>query len=63
MDAEAALVGSSLNETAIAEVAELAVPSKLGAEGCEPISDSLASGWYRRTMAPRIVRRVLESIA
>ena len=51
--AEQALVGTSLDEESIDRAAELAV------QECEPLSDSLASSWYRRTMAPRIIRRVL----
>jgi len=51
--AEQALVGAPLDETAITKAADIAI------EECDPLSDSLASEWYRRTMAPRIVRRVL----
>ena len=55
--AEAALVGSALDEAAIAEAASLA------AEECEPFTDAIASEWYRRKMVDVYVRRALAQVA
>ncbi|MCJ7662174.1 MAG: FAD binding domain-containing protein [Anaerolineales bacterium] len=55
--AEKALVGTSLDEAAIAAAASAA------AEECEPFTDAIASEWYRRKMVPVFVRRTLEKIS
>lgn len=56
-EAEAAVVGSSLDEGAISEAAAG------GAEGCEPFTDPIASEWYRRKMVGVYVTRALAQIA
>lgn len=55
--AEAALIGSTLDSTAIAAAAITA------AEECEPFTDAVASEWYRRKMVDVYVRRALTQIA
>jgi carbon-monoxide dehydrogenase medium subunit len=55
--AEAVLVGSALDESAIAAAAAAA------AEECEPFTDALASEWYRRKMVKVYVSRTLALIA
>ena len=55
--AEKALVGTSLDEAAIAAAASAA------AEECEPFTDAIASEWYRRKMVPIYIRRTLEKIS
>ncbi len=55
--AEKALVGTSLDEAAIAAAASAA------AKECEPFTDAIASEWYRRKMVPVYVRRTLEKIS
>jgi CO/xanthine dehydrogenase FAD-binding subunit len=55
--AEAILVGSTLDEAAIAEAAAAA------AEECEPFTDAIASEWYRRRMVDVYVRRALAQVA
>jgi CO/xanthine dehydrogenase FAD-binding subunit len=55
--AEAILVGSTLDEAAIAEAAAAA------AEECEPFTDAIASEWYRRKMVDVYVRRALAQVA
>jgi CO/xanthine dehydrogenase FAD-binding subunit len=55
--AEKALVGSTLDDTAITAAASAA------AEECEPFTDAIASEWYRRKMVPVYVRRTLEKIS
>lgn len=56
-EAEAALVGSTLNDDTIATAAAAA------AEECEPFTDAVASEWYRRRMVDVYVRRTLAQIA
>jgi CO/xanthine dehydrogenase FAD-binding subunit len=56
-EAEAALVGSALNESTIAAAATAA------AAECEPFTDALASEWYRRKMVNVVVGRALTQIA
>jgi CO/xanthine dehydrogenase FAD-binding subunit len=55
-DAEAALVGRSLDATSIAAAAEAATAAS------DPPTDALASGWYRKKMVGVFVRRALESL-
>jgi len=55
--AEKALVGTSLDEAAIAAAASAA------AKECEPFTDAIASEWYRRKMVLVYVRRTLEKIS
>jgi CO/xanthine dehydrogenase FAD-binding subunit len=55
--AEETLIGSSLDETAIAAAASAAENE------CEPFTDAIASEWYRRKMVPVYVRRTLEKIS
>ncbi len=55
--AEAALVGSALEEVTIAAAAEAA------AGECEPFADALASEWYRRKMVKVYVSRALAQLA
>jgi CO/xanthine dehydrogenase FAD-binding subunit len=55
--AEAVLIGSTLDEMAIAEAAAVA------AEECEPFTDPVASEWYRRKMVNVYVRRALTQLA
>ena len=56
-NAEQALTGSRLDESAITAA------SAAAAEECEPFTDAIASEWYRRKMAAVYVRRTLEKIA
>lgn len=51
--AERAVIGSTLGEEALRDVAEGA------ADECEPFSDGVASAWYRREMVRLFVRRAL----
>lgn len=51
--AEARLIGSPLDQAAIAEAGELA------AQACDPADDAVASAWYRGKMTPVMVRRAL----
>ena len=53
--AEAALVGSAGDADAVADAAAAV------AEGCEPVTDAVASAWYRRRMVEVHVRRALEA--
>lgn len=55
--AEAALVGSPLDEQAIAAAGAAA------SQECEPFTDANASEWYRRKMTDVYVRRTLAQIA
>jgi CO/xanthine dehydrogenase FAD-binding subunit len=55
--AEAVLVGSALDETAIAQAASAA------AKECEPFTDAIAGEWYRRKMVDVYVRRALAQVA
>ena len=55
--AEAVLVGSTFDETAISEAAAAA------AEECEPFTDAIASEWYRRKMVDVTMRRALAQVA
>lgn len=50
---ERALEGKSLDQSGIAAALAAAV------EGLDPPSDALASGWYRREVAPVLLRRLL----
>jgi xanthine dehydrogenase small subunit len=50
---ERALEGKSLDETGIAAALTAAV------EGLDPPTDALASGWYRREVAPAMLKRLL----
>ena len=54
--AESRLIGSVLDEAAIAHAGELA------AEASDPMDDAVASAWYRRKMIPVMVRRALAQI-
>ena len=54
--AESRLIGSTLDEAAIAHAGELA------AEASDPADDAVASAWYRRKMVPVMVRRALAQI-
>jgi CO/xanthine dehydrogenase FAD-binding subunit len=54
--AEAALVGKPLNASSIAAAAAAAQAE------CDPPTDALATGWYRRRMVGVYVRRALEQI-
>jgi CO/xanthine dehydrogenase FAD-binding subunit len=54
--AEEFLIQKPLNDETIREAAEMAV------EECEPLTDPIASDWYRRKMIPVIVKRSLEKI-
>jgi CO/xanthine dehydrogenase FAD-binding subunit len=56
-NAEAALVGSTLDESTVAVAAAAA------AAECEPFTDALASEWYRRKMVGVYVGRTLAQIA
>jgi CO/xanthine dehydrogenase FAD-binding subunit len=56
LGAEAALLGSSLDDTAIEAAATAAMAES------EPFSDSLASEWYRRQMVGVFVRRALAQL-
>jgi CO/xanthine dehydrogenase FAD-binding subunit len=55
--AEAVLISSTLDETAITEAAAAA------ALECEPFTDPIASEWYRRKMVNVYVRRALAQVA
>lgn len=55
--AEAALIGSTLDDKAIAGAAGAA------AEECEPFTDAIATEWYRRKMVSVQVRHALAHIA
>jgi CO/xanthine dehydrogenase FAD-binding subunit len=55
--AQAAVVGTRLDEAAIEAAASAA------AEECEPFTDPIASEWYRRKMAGVFVQRALAQIA
>jgi carbon-monoxide dehydrogenase medium subunit len=57
VEAEKSLIGSKLDDQAIATAADLA------AEHCEPFSDAIASEWYRRKMVSVFVRRALAQIS
>jgi CO/xanthine dehydrogenase FAD-binding subunit len=57
MHAEAALVGSTLDESSVAAAAAAA------AAECDPFTDALASAWYRRKMVGVYVGRTLAWIA
>jgi len=54
--AEAALVGRSLDDVSIADAAAAAT------DVAAPLSDAVASDWYRRRMVGVIVRRALEEL-
>ena len=56
-NAEAALVGSTLDKSTVAAAATAA------AAECEPFTDALASEWYRRKMVGVYVGRTLAQIA
>jgi CO/xanthine dehydrogenase FAD-binding subunit len=56
-NAEAALVGSTLDESSVATAAAAA------AAECDPFTDALASEWYRRKMVGVYVGRTLARIA
>ena len=55
--AEAALVGSTLNEKSIAKAATAAAAES------QPFTDPIASEWYRRKMVEVYVRRALAQVA
>ena len=55
--AEAAITGTRLDEAAIAAAATAAT------EDCDPITDAVASDWYRRRMVGVFVRRALSELA
>jgi CO/xanthine dehydrogenase FAD-binding subunit len=55
--AEAAITGRPLDETAISAA------GKAAAEECEPFTDPIATEWYRRKMAGVFVQRALAQIA
>ncbi len=55
--AEAAITGTQLDEAAIAAAAAAAT------EDCDPITDAVASDWYRRRMVGVFVRRALLELA
>jgi carbon-monoxide dehydrogenase medium subunit len=55
--AESSLIGSALDDEAIGRAAALA------AEECDPITDAIASEWYRRKMTSVMVGRTLEQIS
>ena len=55
--AEATLAGSVLNAETIAATAAAA------AEECEPLTDAIASAWYRRKMVSVYVKRALTQLA
>jgi carbon-monoxide dehydrogenase medium subunit len=56
-DAEAALIGGTLDGSAIERAADAA------AREAEPFTDAIATDWYRRRMVQVFVRRALESVA
>lgn len=55
--AETAITGTRLDEAAIAAAAAAAT------EDCDPITDAVASDWYRRRMVGVFVRRALSELA
>jgi CO/xanthine dehydrogenase FAD-binding subunit len=55
-DAEAAIVGSTLEPAVIELAADAAVNE------CRPFTDAIATEWYRRRMVGVFVRRALEQI-
>jgi carbon-monoxide dehydrogenase medium subunit len=55
--AERALVGTVLDDVAIATAADAAV------DACDPFTDAVASDWYRRRMVGVMVRRALGTLA
>ena len=55
--AEAAITGTHLDEAAIAAAATAAI------EDCDPVTDAVASEWYRRRMVGVFVRRALSELA
>jgi CO/xanthine dehydrogenase FAD-binding subunit len=55
--AEAAITGSRLDDAAIAAAAAAAT------EDCDPITDAIASDWYRRRMVGVFMRRALAELA
>jgi CO/xanthine dehydrogenase FAD-binding subunit len=55
--AEAGITGTRLGEAAIAAAATAAT------EDCDPITDAVASDWYRRRMVGVFVRRALSELA
>lgn len=55
--AEQAIVGRALDDAAITAAADAAV------EACDPLTDAVASAWYRRRMVRLFVRRALEDLA
>ena len=55
--AEIAITGTRLDEAAIAAAAAAAT------EDCDPITDAVASDWYRRRMVGVFVRRALSELA
>ena len=55
--AEAAIAGTTLDEASIEAAAAAAM------EDCDPITDAVASDWYRRRMVGVFVRRALTEIA
>jgi len=56
LQAEAALIGGPLDDARIASAAMAAQAE------CDPPTDALASGWYRRRMVGVYVQRALESL-
>lgn len=57
IEAENILIGSALSPTLISQAADAA------REACNPITDAIASEWYRRKMVGVYVKRTLESLA
>ena len=55
--AETAVTGTRLDETAVTAAATAAT------EDCDPITDAIASDWYRRRMVGVFVRRALSELA
>jgi CO/xanthine dehydrogenase FAD-binding subunit len=55
--AEAAITGTALDEASIEAAATAAM------EDCDPITDAVASDWYRRRMVGVFVRRALSELA
>ena len=56
LEAESALVGTSLDERSISAAAVAA------AAECEPFTDAIATEWYRRKMVDVYVRRTLSQV-
>src|SRR5262249_11913105 len=54
--AEAALIGRPLDQDSIIAAAQAAQAE------CDPPTDALASGWYRKKMVGVFVKRALESL-